>query len=248
MRILFCLFCLAFAGCSDISSPATATKSDTVFIKRVPADSLTAATGELYYNSIYIDPNPGSKYYRRLADFSFDTLAAGGINIFTETLAARKIIRQKINILDLPKEWVPLFLYKGAYYLYIPSDWGNTMRLMLTDSTFIMRGMEDPWISPLVSLKKINNTLYTIGYLQLFPEKNPPPERRINIYIIDPVKQVAVWEFPDETDEEYRRMLYVSKEHVKDFPVIVNQSAGKATEYDFEKIDFKKLLQVKKDL
>lgn len=91
---------------------------DTIFIKR-------EKTAE-YYHKIYIEKNRSSSYYKLLTRFKFDKDELEFINEYYRSFKKRSVPLKKFNLHNIATEWLPLYKYKGHYYLYAPSDWGNT--------------------------------------------------------------------------------------------------------------------------
>ncbi|MEB0303024.1 hypothetical protein, partial [Mucilaginibacter sp. 5C4] len=61
--------------------------------------------------------------------------------------------------------------------------------------------------------------------------------------IIDPKNMVTVWE-DTSLPFDYRYTLYVAKEHAAKFDMVVNYSKmDKMPEFDFDKINYKKLIK-----
>lgn len=92
----------------------------------------------------------------------------------------------------------------------------------------------------LQSVTKVSDHIFKIKLLHQLDEQASLP-KELNIYIIDPKTNMTVWEF--KTDGEPKYQLMVPKEHVKEIQIAINAHyVGMREEYDFEKIDFKKLI------
>jgi hypothetical protein len=215
---------------------------DTVFLRKIVFDTVLAGKPYHIYNNVYIDNNRDSKNHGLLADFSFTEEA--NLIKYTEKLKKRNIRLSKIPAQGLPTEWIPLNVYKNKYYLYMPSDGGYLNRRMITDSLLVFWLMEGPTPYPLQSITKKDAGTWAIRSTDLFVKMEGFTRPEIlNIYIIDPKTNMAVWEYKSETEKNYSYELCIPRENIKDFDIIVNDGNEKSPEFDFDKIDFKKLLK-----
>lgn len=212
--------------------------TDTLFLEREIRD-----TPYPFYHAIYIETNRKSKYYDQLADFSYNEF--GNLTRYNEEFNKRGIHLNKLKPVDLPVEWLPLYLYKNKYYVYIPSDWGDMQRQILTNSLLIYWGMEGPIPYVLTDLKKINRDLYSVFSTNYFMEwGGGSKQENVDIHIVDQKNKIAVWEYKNAPEEEYRYALYVAKEKIRNFDLIVNYcETDKQMEFEFEQPDFAALLK-----
>jgi len=221
---------LFFAAVTIYGSAAHA-QADTVFIHREYTDDI--------YHAIYIDDHKESRYYDRIADFSFskqDTLS------YLESLETLKGLKRRSLSRALPRQWCELRAYKGKYYLYAPSDWGTNSRLIITDSTLIEFNMDGPYASRIDSTGSPGRNTWEFR-LTAFDHFRT----KLRIHIIDPKSQVAVFESIAEGQNGpgYYRLM-VAAARVRDFPIIVNYcKEAKRREFEFEKPDFQQLLGAK---
>jgi hypothetical protein len=231
---------LLFSACKSPEKKVVATVKeakpiDTVFIEK--------DTTKDYYHTVYIEKDRGAKAYKALQDFKYDHNDSIAYNAGYKVLKVRysKPLK-KYNITGLPKEWLPLYLYKGNYYLYSPCNTANMGMRVLTDSTLIYYSLDGPEPKPILDFKKLNANKYALKSLPIYQFVK---SSNITIYIIDPEKMIAVWE--DKTlPEAYRYQLYVAKENAGNFDMVINQSVNtKLPEYHFDKIDFRALLKGK---
>jgi hypothetical protein len=230
-----------FLGCSpgyNPEKPGNTAPHDTIFLERTVSDTDHLGQAYPFYHAIYIEASSKSQYYSKLVDFSFTEYE--NLNDYNVEFKKRGIHLQKIKS-GLPAEWLPLFQYKNKYYLYIPSDWGNTMRLMLTDSLLIYRGME-------LSASILNSVTQTDKYIYDLTVTDPYTGTEfVTIHIIDKKNKLAVWEFKNENKKVIRYALYVPKENAKDYDIIVNYCrTDKQSEFDFQEPDFTSLLKQNK--
>ncbi|MBL0913279.1 MAG: hypothetical protein IBJ09_13000 [Bacteroidia bacterium] len=203
-------------------------QADTVFIQREYVDDV--------YHAIYIDDHKDSKYYGYIADFTFSDWDSAS---YRESLVSLKGIRKRSISKTLPRQWCELRAYKGKYYLYAPSDWGNNSRLIISDTTLIEFNMDGAYASRIDS---IGSPALNTWELRLTAFDNF--RTKLRIHMIDAEKRLAVFESDaDEyTGPGYYRLM-VAADHIRNFPIIVNYCREmKQLEYEFEKIDFEQLL------
>lgn len=137
---------------------------------------------------------------------------------------------------EIPKKWVPIYLYKNEYYLYAPSDWGNHRKFVITDSTTIDYDMEGIEPSKLLSINQVSTNEI------LIKRKNNWQGDSVTIKLINPDMGISIFTFckTRTTDEEKR--LMVSADKVYNFKTIVNYcDSDKVSEWEFDNIDFSKL-------
>jgi hypothetical protein len=140
----------------------------------------------------------------------------------------------------LPREWVPLYRYKGKYYIYSPSEAGNICRMIITDSTIVYWGMEGPTPEPIFQALKVKpNTWYVRSGAFYINSK----DSRLTIHLIDPVNKIAVWEDASQPIGT-RYNLYVAREKARNFDMVVNYcKENKEMEFMFDKINYPLLLK-----
>lgn len=242
MKKLLYLLLLLSACKSNPDKKVAIVKSDTVD-KMKPADTtfLLREDKKEFYHAVFIDKNRESKVYKRLLDFKYDHDDSIAYNENYKILKVKfKKPLKKYDVAALKQGWLPLYAYKGKYYLYAPSDWGNAGQRILTDSTLIYWGMEGPDPKPLLSFKKINDSKYSLTsqpFYQFVKHSN------INIYIIDPKNKVAVWE-DMALPADYRYGLYVPVQYAQNFDMVHNYcKTDRMPEFVFDKIDFKALIK-----
>ncbi len=232
---------IAFACTSHpdtLNRAANQTKKDTIFLQR------DLSTGiKTLYHAVYIDTNRNSIFYKELADFSFDKYE--NMDEYNKQLKEKGIHLHKVTTPGLPVEWVPLYLYKNKYYVYSPSDKGELNRRILNDSLLIFWSIEGPIPYVLLSVKKVNEQTYTVHTKDVFVQAGDffRPEI-VNIYMIDPEKKIAVWEYKSLNQKEYTYELYIARESIQKFDMIVNYcKTDKMSEFNFDTPDFTKLLE-----
>lgn len=200
---------------------------DTIFIER--------RTTEDYYHAIYIEQNRNSAYHQRLVDFELNEYNVQnygfGVEYFTEELN-QSFEKQKLPL--IPTCWVPLYVYQDSFYLYAPSDWGNTGRIMFNDSAYVYWNMDGPNPIPLRSLRQINATEFVFTTA---PHSDQGKAEETRIYIVNEKNNMAIFENQNSQGRKYQR-LYIPIESVSEFNMIVNYCNNqKQYEYQFERID-----------
>lgn len=209
---------------------------DTLFLRR----EVERSEEWTDYNYVFIDTNPDSKYYSWLTSFEFDeydsmSMEAHGMN---PVPGADVLLANEKS--GLPKTWIPLYALNDQYYIYKPSDFGFAGRRILTDSQFIKWYMDGP-----MPFKILLHTTSEIEWHSFELEVHDGVKETLNIHLLDEARQIYVFENPDESDR-YRYRLYIPTDRARDYDIIVNTGNQKAREYDFDEIDFEKLLGTSK--
>jgi hypothetical protein len=128
--IRFTLIILVFSFCLTACHPPAIKDRSTA-----DTDFITREVTKENYCAAYIEHNRQSKLYDIL-DFKMDRYESNDYNEEYKSLKKRHPHNLKIyDLAGLPKEWIPLYKYKGKYYIYYPSDWGDLGRRVITDST-----------------------------------------------------------------------------------------------------------------
>ncbi len=225
MKLLLTLFCV----CMGLFTNA----QDTLFISRTIADTPYA-----FYHAIFIDTAKNSVFRNRITEYQFDrydsAIYFGGLQCLERPSNKQKIPRFK----SLPRNWVPLFQYKGKYYTYHASDWCCIFRFRITDTTTIDHAVEGPEPSWIKSIKNDGHGKFTI-------EKNGGPRGdKVTIHIIDPKRGIAILQFPPSKYGKGLQILMVDANRAHLFPTIVNYCVtDRMEEVEFDGIDFSKLLK-----
>ena len=203
---------------------------DTIILKRGRADTLRS--------KVFIDPNKNSKNYDRFSNFGYDENYFAEKGKALEDSAGKKVGVNKLP--SLPKKWIPLYLFKGEYYVYLPCDGIYNYGVLITDA-FICdseEGTSPIFPRELNSLKMISKTTYVNSEID-YEERT----KDLHIDIIDKKKGIAVFSTTNIDDNSIRHRLMVDANKVRLFTLIKNDChGGKEEEFDFEEPDFKKLL------
>ncbi|MDB2657029.1 hypothetical protein N9Y60_03120 [Crocinitomicaceae bacterium] len=207
---------------------------DTLFLRR------TVNTSENYtsHNYVYIDTNRSSKYYSWLTSFEFSesniqSLETYGVN---DVKCADDLKKNEFS--GLAKNWLPVYSFNGQYYLYKPSDFGNAGRRIISDNYFIFWYMDGPMPLEILAAKPQVKNRNVLVYMTL---ENYP--KQCLIHCVDDKRQLYVFEY---TQGENKRnyYLYTPAENAQSFDMIVNTGNEKAWEYNFDPINFEKLLGI----
>lgn len=227
-----------FTACSTSIHFKTAHKSrDTVFLRNemnyVDADSVKYPI----WNKVFVVSDTQSNYYNALLDSTRDNIYDGKkMNEYFYLNKSQEL--KHFDVSMLPHFWLPLVKYRQKYYLNSPAD-GDDSKI-ISDSLVIYYHWEPiPFvinnfqrISPnhfRIQSKEIENSEYSLDVL--------------DIYIIDPVNNVAIWKYKSRHDGEYLYNLRVARQNAKMFPLVVNIANEKPNEFEFDPIDFEKLLK-----
>ena len=207
--------------------------NDTIVLKR----SVTNP----FRSKVFIDPNKNSKYYKQLSYFGYGDKYFSEMAKILEDSAGKKGQSNKLPY--LPKKWLPLYLYKGKYYVYVPCDGIYIYKVMITDKYVCETEVGGLYPRELNSLKMINQTSYMNSETNyLWNEKD------LRINIIDRQKGIAIFSATRIEDSSTHYRLMVDANKIRLFPVIKNECPeGKEPEFDFDEPDFEKLLD-KKDV
>lgn len=186
--------------------------------------------------TIFIDYSKNSEFFKRRKEYQFsrkneDSLVIEDLNNFKKQNSFKNI-----EIKNLPKKWVELFLFRGKYYTYYPCDFcGDVDNIEFENSMFFTYRCE------YIELNKIEKSSQVKDNFSL-EISNSENKGILNIYMIDLEKGVAVFETKIENENTYKLMLDVSK--LDKFPMIVNDCKSKKREIfnQFETPNFKKIL------
>jgi hypothetical protein len=207
--------------------------NDTFYIRRqIVNDSIAEA--------VYIDSNQNSNFYYNV--FNFDDTDVDNIVSYIKGVHEKRVALKTYKTYGLATQWVPLYLFRSKYYLYHPSDWGNRGMKYLTKWSLMFYDMDGYRPLAIQSFAKIKNNIFNIKLIQTMEGDEYLPEE-VNIYILDKLNNLAVWEYKAGNSSTYQ--LMIPKEHARQYPIIrITSDFGKRGEYEFEQIDFKKLIAV----
>lgn len=206
---------------------------DTLFIKRRIADTPYA-----FYHAIYIDTSENSVFRNRITDYQFNQFDSTTYFDALTCLERPRLQRRFSPIKGLPRNWVPLFQYKGKYYTYHASDWCCIFRFRITDTTTIDHGVEGPEPSWIKRILDHGKGKFTIERSSLYGGDT------VTIHIIDPKRGIAILNFSSSPYTGGHQILMVDANRAYVFPTIVNYCVtNRMEELEFDSIDFSKLLK-----
>ncbi len=238
--IKICLICLLFFNCHSSTTLVQHTSQDTFFLKKWD----TVYDGYHSFQKIYIEKNRSAKEYKDISDFNFS--ASVDMNWYFEQFRVKGLKITKKDTRQLPNDWVALYAYKQKYYVYNACDGNWIWRGIVNDSSVVFWGHEPiPYV--LNSIIKQDDSTFSIRLNGTLPgeEKYREPDV-LTIYIIDQKNKIAVWEYKPKGERTFRYELCIPKENVPNFDLVVNYTSARFEEFEFDKIDFEKLLKNRK--
>lgn len=198
--------------------------NDTTFILR--------NTGPNYYHAIYIDETANPRFKKSKKQARVTNVLQQKIKESTEN-KVKDIQKKNMN---LPQFWIPLYQYKSEFYLYDPCDGINDYSYFLSKEVLSLLYYDGPSNYLISTSKKINDQHY------IFEFKDSDRSDKLDIYIIDKTKKLAVFKFTDGEEIEYD--IFTSSTTLNHFDVIVNDCKWqKEFEYHFETPDYEALIK-----
>ena len=199
----------------------TVKAQDTLFLKREQRSEPYP-----FYHAIFIDT--ASTFKRPL--LRFDQNNYDSATYKSELHELKQVHR--IHIPEMPRRWIMLHRYKGAYWLYSPSEWGGHYRFMITDSTTADFTMEGPEPSALRSIIRKGPGHWVIKRTNYWKGET------VDIQMIDPAKGVAIFHFsPTRFQKKPYAIYMVDVAKAMQFPVIVNYCVtDKQDEFEFDPV------------
>jgi len=139
---------------------------------------------------------------------------------------------------SLPRQWLPVYKHSGKYYLYSPGEDGAQGRLMVTDTTVCFMYLDGYYPEKILSATNDGSGNWRLSTFSATYGMHP-----VIVHTIDAKTHLAVWGNLYKGDHRYN--LYVPKEYAHNFDMVVNRERGnvKVIEFNFDKIDFQKLLK-----
>jgi hypothetical protein len=238
------LIALLIASCGSPGTPVPAipVKSDlydtllhdTVFLERHLTND--------YYHAVYVETDTASEKFRELLTplkpDSEEIMAA------YQSASDGKYYSKKVKMNGLPSNWLPVHQYNGKLHLYFPPDLSTINKTTITDSLFVSLSF-DYTLMPLEDIQKVDENTYDV---RVIPPVYNQQLNRLIIHIIDPVTQLAVWEYPGQ-DASLRYGLYIPVKKAHLLPLISHVTSGEKprTFERFDRIDYGKLLKETKN-
>lgn len=136
----------------------------------------------------------------------------------------------------LPREWIPLYLYNGEYYVYSPCQNINMRYKFYNASLLHPMGHDLPYFVD-IKVKTIRSNEYSIrGKSEIGGNQD------LNIYIIDPKRGIAVFEETNDDDLPTLQLMLDARK-AKEFPLIIHECEYMLNhEFEFDEPDFPALL------
>ena len=187
------------------------------------------------YHAVFVQPNKNSEYKKNLQVHFDSTIAFQQLNELKDSTGIT--VRKHSIPGAIRKTWHSLYLYKGKYYLYHPSDPGTSQWIRITDSSIIELYF-DPGIvvSALLKVEKKQGGL-KLDFTNM-QEKNVS----MTIHQIDAKKGISIFE-RHYGPPEIRYTLMVSEDKLHLFPIITNFSKeSRVDEWKFDAPNFQYLL------
>lgn len=212
------------------NAAAAQVKKDTVFLMK-------NFTSEGSRHIIYIESNPKSWAYTKALEKDFDPET---YNMYLkEAVEKYNAAPGKHKLPQFSKNWYPLYLYKGKYYVYYPSDNCVNNWVSINDSTVVLTaGCEGPYPAVIqhITMKEQNRLTMDVTD-PLFGSVT------MTIHLINLQRGIAIIG-SKLSSGEIKYQLVVDENKFRNFPIIVNYNPnGKSEEFEFDPIDYRKLLR-----
>lgn len=192
------------------------------------------------YHAIFFDSSNNSGYINTIKKNSISKPEID--SLLKQSLEPSLGKVKKYNLKNIATIWLPLYLHNKNYYLYDPSDPGESTWVGITDTTILQLYFDLGIVaSNIQKVKKINPQLIELNYYN-----RNLGSVYLKIHIIDQNNGIAVFEYPNNPLNE-RYMMMVKSEKSNKFPIIVNYcNENKMAEFEFEKPDFPKIIKLKR--
>jgi hypothetical protein len=220
----------------------TAYGQDFKLIKPNLTDSTKVVKKEISANKqferiYFIDYSKSSKAKAKLDDFYSDIRNPSKDIEFTYSGIVKNLKTKPTKFVSkLPEKWVKLFKYKGEWILFY-----DLSKYILTDSSLISFGMEDPTSSVVTDYKFVNDN-YAFSLLSYnWGDPNENLKSTLTIKVLDPKRMITLWKTDFRNREFYELMIPVNQ--ISKFPImVVLETDFMDDETDiFDKIDYEKL-------
>lgn len=229
MRLTFLFLLSGFL--SSISCVGQKSKTDTVFIFR---------ENKTYYHAVFIEKNKKSHYYN---DLIMKKNSPWDSSLYKENVSLLKEktgVLQQNKIKTINKNWYPLYLYKGNYFVYYPSDGAYNGWISINDSIFLNYAAGEMIPEAITKVNRESSALFRIATIKLSGDVGA-----IYFHLIDKEKGIAVFEFVDEAPPNRYRLMIDSRK-IKKIPLIINYcQEQKQEEFEFDKPDYEKIIGIK---
>lgn len=182
--------------------------------------------------SVYITKDKNCKLYEQLCP-AFDAAIIRSFCTGTDTMHLQQ------HTIAVSRYWTDLYLYKGNYYVYAPSDWMNNKPVYISDS-ILFDVSTDFTFYPILESTNVGNG-------QQFITINAGEIVKLTILPLKKIPGAAIWQI--ETEKSIFYKLKISSNAIKNFPMLVNDCLDEKClhEFSFDEIDFSKLLKDNKN-
>lgn len=187
--------------------------------------------------AIYIDPSNTSKRYEQMSMFNLTDYDRELFDLSYKLLTNNKPdVFRKVALQGLPTQWMPLYPYKQKFYLYAPCEWGYLGQRILSDSALIAKYSDGATPYPLESIEKVKPNKYQLKLVENGDERY----KDCMIHVLDTVSFLSLWEYLN-VDGQARYQLYIPKESMKKYQIIVNQCNEETDEFSFDEMNYDSL-------
>lgn len=207
---------------------------DTIFLRNYSKTFYHENVALRVWNKVFIETDRKSTYYNEALDFSYE---GKSMNEAFENDTVKHL--KHFDTSMLPDEWVPLYKHKDKYYIY---NSANGYDKKVLSDTLVIYYRWEPIYFIMDKFERISPNEYRIQTKDNIPGEFYSPDI-LNVYIVDTINNISVWEYKMNSDSVYRYKLFVPKENAKKFALVVNKANERPPEFEFDPIDFKKLLK-----
>jgi hypothetical protein len=213
---------------ADVKEAYRKEQLDTIFLRSPNSEG----------HSVYIDKNKyDDDYHNKLTDLD-DTIADQDyLKKFNQLKQLKRAPANQIFFGKLPRHWIPLYWYKGAYYLYWPSN-RVRKRLSIYENTIVINEMERT-VRSLNKVSTKDNKIFEVSATNVDGEKAD-----FKIRLIPYPLGIGVFE---DLFGKGSKVLMLDAKYAAFHLVIVNHTPKHMEpEFMFEEPDYQELLNPKR--
>lgn len=204
-------------------------KSDTTFLMRE-----LDTNG---YRAVFFDKRNSRYHHQIIKSFMIDSsLFSGNLKVDGSDLKKEAIKAEYSTV----GEWISIYLYNQIAYAYSPSEPYFNLYINVKDNLVILDDFNNGLVPSFIVESKILNSskiTYKLDGLDT-------TYSQLIFHFLNNDKSIAVVEFPLSKNRFY---LVARKQQFFELPIIVNYCPlNRCKEWDFDKIDFHKLLNKSK--
>jgi hypothetical protein len=211
MRTFVLMYCITLL--SAVTGLKAQSRKDTVFLVK-------NYTSEGNRHIVYIENDPKAWPYNKVLEKNIDQET---YRMYLQQAKDKyNVAPAKHRIPAVSKNWYPLHLYKGKYYVYYPSDNCDNNRMSINDSCVVLTaGCEGPYPAVLQNISMEQNGDVNINMVDPLEGKV-----RMKIHIINPQRGIAVVERRG-ADGRSRFQLMVDEKSLKTFRLLLTTTHWK---------------------